>query len=270
MSYQPVIPVSGLVGWSFLNRTLDTQTEAFNSGALISRDTEYFEKTIASIKTAEELVSDRRLLRVALGAFGLDEDLNSKAFVQKILEGGTQQDDALAVRLADERYRKFADAFGFGNIGGRRTNLSKFGTEITDQFRRVQFEVAIGNQDQSMRLAMDAQRNFIDIAQQAGSDETRWLKIMGNPPLRQVFETALGLPESFAQVDLDQQVEVFADRASRQMGLSDLTTLSDPEVQDAVIERFLLRDQIQDFTSQSGSSVALTLLQSAPNLFDRS
>lgn len=267
MSYQPVIPLGGLGGWNFLNRTLDTQTATFNSGAQITRDTEYFETKIASIKTAEQLVSDRRLLRVALGAFGLEDDLNSRALIQQVLEGGTQKKGALATRMADDRYREFADAFGFGNTGGRRTANRGFGAEITAQFRRVQFEVAIGNQDESLRLAMDAQRNFGDIAQHKGSDEVRWLKIMGNPPLRKLFETALGLPDSFGQIDLDKQVEVFSERASRQLGLSDLTQLSDPEVQNAIIERFLLRDQVKGFVEQSSASVALTLLQNAPRFF---
>ncbi|MEB8387656.1 DUF1217 domain-containing protein [Rhodobacteraceae bacterium KMM 6894] len=267
MSFQPIVPLGGLVGWSFLNRTLETQTNAFNSGSQITRDTEYFEQNIASVETAEQLVSDRRLLRVALGAFGLGDDLDSKALIQQVLEGGTEKTDALATKMADDRYRDFADAFGFGNASGRRTANPGFGAETTAQFRRVQFEVAVGDQDESMRVAMDAQRNFDDIAEQEGNDEVRWLKIMGSPPLRKLFETALGLPDSFGQIDLDKQVEVFSERASRQLGLGDLTQLSDPDVQNAVIERFLLRDQVSGFVEQSSASVALTLLQNAPQLF---
>ncbi|MCZ4352907.1 DUF1217 domain-containing protein [Roseovarius aestuarii] len=263
MSYQPIVPIGGLVGWKFLTRTLETQTTAFDNSAEITRDTEYFEKNIASVETAEQLVSDRRLLRVALGAFGLGDDLDSRALIQQVLEGGTQKTGALATRLADDRYRAFADAFGFGNAAGRRTANPGFSTEITGQFRRVQFEVAVGNQDESLRLAMDAQRSFLDIANQSGSEEVRWLKIMGNPRLRQLFETALGLPSSFAQIDIDKQVAVFSERAGRQLGLKDLTTLANAEVQDAVIERFLLRDQVSNFTAQSSASVALTLLQNA-------
>ncbi|WP_255008764.1 DUF1217 domain-containing protein [Roseovarius sp. M141] len=206
-------------------------------------------------------------MRVALGAFGLSDDLNSNAFVRKILEGGTQDTDALANKLSDVRYREFSKAFGYGNIGGARTGSSSWARGITARFRQLEFEVAVGNQDQSMRLAMDAKRNMPDIAKQTGTDETRWFKIMGNPPMRQVFETALGLPPSFAQADLDTQVAEFSDRAKRQLGLDSLSALSDTAIQDAVIERFLIRDQIKAFQVQSAGSVALTLLQSAPRLF---
>ncbi len=267
MSFQPALAAGGLTGWSVLTRTLGQQTKAFEKSPGIQRDTEYFEKNISSARTAEDLVSDRRLLRVALGAYGLSDDINSSAFIRKILEGGTQDSDALANKLSDVRYREFSKAFGFGNDGGPRTGSTSWARGITARFRQLEFEVAIGNQDQSMRLAMDAKRNMPDIAKQAGKDETRWLKIMGNPPLRQVFETALGLPTGFAQADLDTQVAEFSDRAKRQLGLDSLSSLSDPAVQEAVIQRFLIRDQIADFQAQSSGSVALTLLQNAPRLF---
>ena len=267
MSFQPALATGGLAGWSFLNRTLGQQTKAFEKTPEIQRDTEYFEKNISKALTAEDLVSDRRLLRVALGAYGLSDDINSNAFVRKILEGGTQDKEALANKLSDVRYREFSKAFGFGNDGGARTGSKSWARGITARFRQLEFEVAVGNQDQSMRLAMDAKRNMPDIAKLTGKDETRWLKIMGNPPMRQVFETALGLPPSFAQADLDTQVGEFSDRAKRQLGLDSLSDLSDTTVQDAVIERFLIRDQIKTFQVQSSGSVALTLLQSAPRLF---
>lgn len=267
MTFQPVLPLGGLAGWAFLNRTLASQTEAFSGSAVISRDTAYFEENIAKARTAEDLVSDRRLMRVALGAFGLDGDLDSKAFIRQILEGGTQKTDALATKLADDRYRDFADAFGYGNSDGARTGAKGFATDITARFRRLQFEVAVGDQDQGMRLAMDAKRTMPGIAALDGSDETKWFKVMGNPPLRQFFETALGLPASFAQADLDTQVAEFSARAQRQLGLNSLADLADADKRDSVIERFLLRDQMKAFEVQSAGSIALTLLQSAPRLF---
>lgn len=267
MTYQPVLPIIGLAGWNFLSRTLETQTKAFAKSPEISRDTEYFEKNIENAHTAADLVSDRRLLRVALGAFGLGDDLNSKAFVQKILEGGTQDPDALAMKLSDERYRNFAEAFGYGNPGGIMTDSQTWTKDIVAKFRTQQFEIAIGNQDQSMRLALDAKRTMSDIATAPGKNQTRWLKIMGNPPLRQVFETALGLPSSFAQADLDIQLAEFSNRAKRQLGLDDLSELADPAVQNKLVERFLLRGQVQANAMQSSASIALTLLQSAPRWY---
>ncbi len=72
MSFQPVVPLSGYVGWRFLERTIDAQQEAFNTSQPIARATDYFREKIAQVRTADDLVADRQLLSVALGAFGLD------------------------------------------------------------------------------------------------------------------------------------------------------------------------------------------------------
>lgn len=267
MTFQPVVPLAGLAGWALLDRTMDRQTALFNKAPRIVRDTEYFEKSIGGIKSAEDLVSDRRLLRVALGAFGLQEDIDSRAFIRKILEGGTTRKDALANRLTDPRYKQLAEAFGFGDDGPPQTQEAGFGARLTDQFRRREFEVAVGNQDQAMRLALNAERELGAIATDDASENARWFRILGNTPLRKVFETALGLPESFAQLDLDRQLTEIKARAERQIGITSLSDLADADVQDQLIRRFLVRDQVAGFNAQSSQSIALILLQSAPRAF---
>ena len=261
MSFQPLVPIGGLTGWVLLNNTMERQTEAFNKSPLIVRDTDYFEQNIGKIQNAEQLVSDRRLLRVALGAFGLGDDLNSRALIQRVLEEGTREDDALANRLTDERYSKLTEAFGFGEPGLPNTQLAGFGREITDKFRALEFEIAVGEQDEGLRLAMNTQRELSEIVTSDESEDAKWFAIMGNPPMRKVFEVALGLPGSFAQLDIDRQLEVFKAKASSQLGIESLADLADDDAKEGFIRRYLLRDQIASFEVQSSSAVALTLLQ---------
>lgn len=264
MNFTPVLPLGGLPGWALLSRTIERQTDLFNKSPQIVRDTDYFEQNIGKITTAEDLVSDRRLLRVALGAFGLQEDINSRAFIRKILEEGTIRDDALANRLADERYKQLSEAFAFADRPIPRTQLATFGTEITEKFRRREFEVAVGDQDQALRLALNVQRELGEIASGAESEDTRWFRILGNPPLRRVFEVALGLPESFGQADLDRQLDEIKSRSARQLNIGALSDLSDESLREQLIRRFLLRDQVASFNVRSPQAIALTLLQSVP------
>ncbi|MFK7939513.1 MAG: DUF1217 domain-containing protein [Roseovarius sp.] len=263
MTFQPVVPTSGLNGWIFLQSTLDRQTAQFDASPAIIRDTDYFEQNIGQVRTAEDLVSDRRLLRVALGAFGLQDDINSRAFVETILSEGTSDDDALANRLTDDRYSALSEAFGFDQLVPE-TLLPGFATDIIQKFRSRSFEIAVGNQDNSLRLALNTQRELADIVTSDESENAKWFTIMGTAPLREVFETVLGLPPGFGQLDLDQQLEEFQDRAERQLGINGITDLADPERLESLIERYLLRDQIkQNASSFSSASIALTLLQSA-------
>ena len=268
MSFQPIIPMSGLGGWAFLNATRDSQTEAFEQSPTISRDTDYFEAKIGDIDSAEALVSDRRLLRVALGAFGLQEDLDNRFLIRRILEGGVQAEDALANKLADARYKALAEAFGFGDGDIPATQRAGFGAEIAAKYREISFEVAVGDQDESLRLAMNAGRELSSMAQEdPESDDALWFRIMGTPPLRKVFEVALGLPASFAQLDLDRQLDIFRDRSERQLDIARLSDLADPERLDGLIERYLLRDQVAGMQAQSSNAIALALLQQRPRGF---
>lgn len=265
--FQPIVPVSGLPGWVFLQRTADSQTDAFNNSPEIVRDTDYFEQNIGQIKTAEELVEDRRLLRVALGAFGLQDDLNNRFLIRKVLEEGTESREALANRLADDRYAQFADAFGFGNASGAKTEDPLFGPDITDRFRDRSFEIAVGEQDEAMRLGLNADRELVSIASSEDSEDTKWFRILGTPPLRTVFETALGLPDGFAQLDIDRQLEIFKEKSKSKLGLESLNALSNNDAREDLIRTFLVRDQIKAVNFQSSTSIALSLLQnSAPRL----
>ena len=264
MNFQPVLPFAGLSGWSFLERTRERQQEAFNASTVVERDTEYFRENISSIKTAADLVADRRLLSVALGAFGLDDDINNKYFIQKVLEGGTLETDTLANRLADKRYQAMSKAFGFGDFSVANTQLSDFPDKIISAFQNQQFEISIGEQNSDMRLALGVERDLDDVLAKDTTENGLWFSIMGTPTLRRVFEQALGLPSSLALVGLDQQLKVFRDRAEQIFGNSEVTQFSNPESREKLTRLFLIRsDATTQFSGTTSGSTAVTLLQNA-------
>jgi len=260
--FQPVLPMAGLPGWTMLNRTMEAQTSAFNAAPEITRDTEYFEANIATARTAEQLVSDRRLLRVALGTFGLEEDLNNRYLIRKVLEEGVADRTSLANSLSDDRYKQLSEAFGFGSaVFGPRTAEPGFGAEITAKFRARSFEVAVGNQDESLRLAMNAERELEDIGGDDATENARWYRILGTPPLRTVFETAFGLPAGFGQLDIERQLDEFKTAARDKLGVESMDDFTDAAAREKLIQTYLLRDQIKDISGQSPQSIALSLLQ---------
>jgi hypothetical protein len=261
--FQPVVPLSGYAGWLFLSRTRAPQEAAFNASAQIRRETAYFEENIGQVRDAEALVADRRLLKVALGAFGLDADIDSRYFVRKVLEDGSLDTGDLANKLSDKRYLAMAQAFGF-DLGTPGTAVSDFGARIAGRYRERQFEIAVGDKDQNLRLALGVER---DLGQIAGRDTTadgRWYEVMGNAPLRKVFETALGLPQSFGALDLDRQLTGFRDAAGRFLGATEVADFDTPEMREKLIRLFLARADLQaNAAATSSGSVALLLLQGA-------
>ncbi len=262
--FQPVVPFGGFAGWSFLTRTLDNQKEAYAKSPEVAREVNYFKENISKIQTAEDLMADRTMLKVALEAFGLGEDINNKFFIRKVLEDGTIADDALANKLSDQRYLKLSKAFGFGDFPVPNTVLSDFGEKITSAFKERQFETAVGDQNEDFRLALGVSRDLTDIANKDLREDTLWFTVMGNAPLRAVFETVFNLPDAFGTLNLDKQLETFKDRAQSVFGDSGVKQFASADKQGELTRLFLLQSEVQSLNvNAGGGQTALTLLQSS-------
>lgn len=261
--FQPVIAGTGVVAWQFLQNTYDRQFSTFSQSAELKRDIDHFKEKIGDIQTAEELVADRQVLKVALGAFGLEDDLNNRYFIQKMLEEGTTAEDSLANRFADTRYRDLSEAFGFGPNEIPQTLFPDFAENIVDRFTAASFEIATGNADQTMRTALYAQRVLPEILAEEGSVDQKWFTIMGQAPLRSLFETAMNLPQQFGQIDIDQQLGVFKDRSFSLFGFEDPSQFLEADALEDLVTTYIARSQLNAVSAtQSSGNIALTLLSS--------
>lgn len=262
MTFQPLVPLTGLAGLRFIERTQEAQQAVFNKSPSISREIEYFKENIHKAATADDLTGDYVLLKVALGAFGLDEDLSKKYFINKILDEGTEEEGAFATRLVDTRYRDLSEAFGYGNLLGANILQSDFAEKIINAYQTRQFEQAVGDVDNSIRLAMNFKREVGEVAADNKAVDTAWFQVMGNTPIRTVFETAFGMPTSVGALDVDRQLELFKEKSRSLFGSDSLTIFQDPENVDKLLNDFMVRQQLNGGPSSSTPGYsALTLLQ---------
>lgn len=260
MSFQPMIPLAGVAGWRFLERTHATQQAAFEKGPELKRDIAYFEANIGKVTSAADLVADRRLLKVALGAFGLEGEIDKKAFLRKILEEGTEKPTALANRMVASGMKEFAETFGFGNIGGSRIKTAGFTAKIVTAYKIRAFEAAVGEANNDLRLAMNFRREIADLSK--GAEGGSWFTVLGSKPMRTVFEKAFNLPKEFGRIDVDRQRDVLREKTRALFGTDKLTAFADPANVQKVIDRFLARAQIDSGPGAvSPAASALSLLQ---------
>ncbi|MFQ6546875.1 DUF1217 domain-containing protein [Aestuariibius sp. 2305UL40-4] len=256
--FQPVLPLSGYAGWRFLEQTLDAQKTAHAESPLIERQTDRFRERIGSIARPADLVADRQLLEVALGAFGLGDDIDNKFFIRRILEDDLSDPKALANRLSDARYGQFAATFDFTTDQTAFSDPA-FAEDIIARFETAKFAEAVGDQNEDFRLALNVSEGIDDVLAGSSNDEARWFSILGSPPLRSVFETALGLPASFSQINLDQQLETLRDKSERIFGADSVEIFVDPEAQDKLVRLFLVRSEASA-SAVSAGQIALSLL----------
>lgn len=262
--FVPLLPSTGVVGFKLLESTEPVQRSIFERQPEIARETAYFRDNITLVTSAADLVADRRLLQVALGAFGLDEEVDKQAFVRRILEEGTESDDAFANRLVDPRFQRLAEAFGFGNLTGSQTGAIGFADTIVSAYQDRQFEISVGEQDESLRLALNFRREISQYASASDPDGVAWFSVMGDLPVRRVFEGAFGLSSSFGQLDIDRQRDELRSLNDRTFGSTSLEIFQDEENVDRVIERFLVREAALSGPSPTTPGfTALTLLTSS-------
>ncbi|NOR61876.1 MAG: DUF1217 domain-containing protein [Rhodobacteraceae bacterium] len=260
----PSAPIGGIAGWRFMQRTQESQQAAFTASPALDRELTHFKENISKIESAEDLVNDYTLFKVALGAFGLEDNVADKFFFKKVLEEGSEDDGAFALKLTDTRYREFAEAFGFGNAGGSRVGESDFAQKITEAYEVRQFEKAVGESDSSMRLALNLEREIGKYADGPNPETTGWFQVMANPPMREVLETALGLPTTIGTLDIDRQREIFQEANVRLFGSKSLDVFQDPENVDKLLRNFFAQEQISNGPGPLTKGMgALTLMQNA-------
>jgi len=261
MSFQAIVPLSGPVGWQFLSRSAPGQKDAFAASPTRARDIAHFRDSFPQMRNVEDVLSDRRVLSVALGAFGLEGDLGNKAFVRTVLQQGTEDPSALANRLADKRYLAFAKAFGPEALRAEPAERSRQTENVVSRYLDLQFEASVGETDGDLRLALALQRELGELAVDEASEQTKYLRILGDPALRTGFQTAFGLPGGFAVLDLDRQVETLQDRVEARFGTSDLSVFADPAQTESLVQLFLLQSSLPKTSVQTNAALtALRLL----------
>lgn len=187
----------------------------------------------------------------------MEADIANKAFIQKVLESDVSDKKSLVNRLADKRYLKMAEAFGFGSA----KPAEKLGDIVSKAFVQREFERRIGEGDETLRFALNARRELQEMGNRTSSDKTLWYEVLGSPPLRKVFEGALGFSTAYAKLPIDRQYDEFTRAAERTFGSSSFKELSKPETIDRLVKNYMVRSQISTSPAQDRYSAALTLLR---------
>ena len=126
MVFQPVIPLSGFGGWNFLQSTYDAQLETFSKSAQIKNDIDYLTEKFAEPMAVEDFLSDGRLRRITMTAYGLAGEEWKTGYVRTVLDEVQDPASTFLARLnkpvcrspAPSRWRDPIDLAGPGTHHG--------------------------------------------------------------------------------------------------------------------------------------------------------
>lgn len=108
----------------------------------VQRDAEYYKANIGKVKTPDDLLDDQRLYAYAMKAYGLEDQIQSKGLMRKVLESDLSDTNSFANKLTDKRYREFASSFQFGSAGKAAIQTAAQSEALADAYSQHRVALA--------------------------------------------------------------------------------------------------------------------------------
>jgi hypothetical protein len=227
--------------YRLIAKDMSTSLQRVSEETTVARETEYYLENIGKADTIEDFLKDDRLFNYAMKAHGLEEMSYAKGLMRKVLEGGTDDDDALANKFTDTRYKEFAEAFDFVTHKDNATIFTAASQGTVDKYLQQTLEENAGADNQGVRLALYFERKMPDLLAEFSAENSDYdedsrnrsivFSILGDNALADVVRTALSIPPETAVADIDNQ-------AAAIMSKLDFDDLRDPDGLSDFMERF--------------------------------
>jgi len=172
--------------------------------------TQYYAANIGKVKSISDFVNNYRLLSYALTAYGLGDQINNKALVTKVLQGGYTSSRALANTLSNPNWAKFAKAFDFVGSGASSVSTASAVSATETNYNEQKLESQEGQQDVGVQLAL----YFNRVAPTIKSAYS----VLGDKNLLEAFQTIFGVT-----INTNGNIDTNAKIISKLMPISDLT-----------------------------------------------
>lgn len=185
--------VSTYVSYLSVARNLSASLDNVASKATVSRDTAYYKENIDKVTSVDEFMSDYKLYSYAMTAYGLEDMIYARAFMQKVLESDLSDSSSFANSLSDSRYAEFAAAFKFsGETATAQSDAQQ--TSLLDAY------------DASFDEETDSIASEGDYYESAIAEVTSVDDLLGSTRLRNYVLTAFGLSTDYTSTSFLRNV----------------------------------------------------------------
>ena len=198
-----------------------------------------FTQAVTSAKSVTQLLANPAVMNVLLTANGMQDQIGYTALATQALTSNLSDTNSLANQLTDTRWKTLAQTYNFATDGLKAIQNPSAIASIAQAYATATWET-------SQDSITPGLSNALAFKAQAAS-MTSVDQILGNPTMRTVVTTALGIPEQIAFQTLNAQETSITTRL-------DIRQFQDPHFVEAFAERYLI--------ANSGSASAT----SAPDL----
>lgn len=203
--------------------------DRFRSRTDIKREEDYFKSAAKNIKSVDDLFADKRALRFLLDAYDLSSEAANLGKIRKIVESDLGDQNSLANRMQDPRFKQLASDLNIPMFGTTVLNTDTFINKTVTKFEQVKYEQSLDESAPGVRAAIEFKRRAQDV--------TKTVQLLGDSVLREVITVANNIPQQIAVQEVDAQVTAIERRF-------DVTKLKDPTEVDKIVARYLtFKDQ---------------------------
>ncbi len=226
------------------NQTKEIATTAHQPQ--IARDIAAFNSAVAAAKDPATLLKNPAVMKVLLTANGLGDQLAYPALVSKALLSNVNDPTSLVNQLADTRWKTVVQTYDFANRGLSVLQNPKVVSTLGNAYAEVAWR-------QSLDTTTPGLSNALSFRQSAGSI-TSVDQILGDPTLRTVITTTLGIPQQIAFQSLSTQEQAIRSQI-------DITKFKDPKFVENFTQRYLIAAGAASTTNSTVSTLSTLAIQ---------
>lgn len=227
------------------NQTKDVANEA--KVPQVARDIANFTSAVKKATSVKKLLKNPAVLKVLLTANGLGSQAQYPALAQQALMSNPNDPNSLANKLANtnSQWLSVAQTYSFASKGLSVIQDPKILSTITNGYAEVMWRQSLDKQTPGLSNALYALQN--------AKNFTSAVQILGDPVMRNVVTTALGIPQQIAFQDLGAQEQAITSRL-------DVASFQKPHFVQSFVDRYLVTMQASAQAKISSSSTNLVSL----------
>jgi len=205
------------------NQATDIQTTAHQPA--VARAISQFTAAVQSAKSVQQLLQNPAVLQVLLTANGLGDQTQYTALAQKALTSDPSDPKSLVNQLSNTAWKSAAQTYEFATKGLSVIQQPSVISTIANAYAEVTWR-------NSLDATTPGLSNALAFRQEA-SGITSVDQILGDPVLRTVVTTALGIPEQIAFQPLEAQKRAISSQVN-------ISRFKDPHFVETFTQQYLL------------------------------
>ncbi len=231
-------------------RYTDALSELKVDQTLGKAESQYYDRTILTVSSVDQLLKDQRLKAYIVKAYGLGKDVSDET-LRKVLTSDQLDQRSFVNKSNNAAYKALAADFNFKSDGTVARSPVDVAQNTGDLVRtqglyyRQTVEEDAGSQNEGVRLALYFERKASSI--------TSAYSLLADKALLQVTQTALGLPASMSLLDIDRQAEMISKRI-------DIEDFKDPAKLQTFLTRFSATWDVNNASASTSTSPAALLI----------